>query len=322
MENAASIQELHERSGVRDAVLACGVFDGVHRGHQQIIRSLLEQSHETAATPIVLTFDPHPRAVLQPDRAPRPLTPRDHKLRVLDRLGVEATVFLRFSREMAALPPEAFVREHLLSPDVKVHGICVGAPWRFGAKGQGDTALLDRVGQQEGFRVVSVPEFRLYGLPVSSTRIREAIAGGRLRFAAQMLGRPFAVSGRVARGRGLGARELGCPTANLTGPSVVLPPTGVYAARGRLATRRAGCLEGIAYVGDAPSVPAAAADAETRPLLEMHIFDFTGDLYGKRLDVELLERIRPDRTFPTLCALRDQIREDIGKARRILADST
>jgi len=319
MKTVFHLGELAAELGVRDAVIACGVFDGIHRGHRRIIEALTALAATRDATPVVVTFEPHPRAVLQPEAAPRLLTARAQKLRLLAESGVSAVVLLPFSKGMAAQTPEQFLGEHLLARGVTVHGVCVGAGWKFGAGRRGDTALLQRTGRKLGFEVVSVPEFCLYGVPVSSTRIREAIRRGRLRYAARLLGRHYSVYGHVSHGRGIGTRELHCPTANLADDTTVLPPCGVYAARACLDESDREPRDSVVYVGTAPTIQDGSAAPFAAPVLEIHLFDFDRDLYGAAVEVELLEFIRPDRKFRSVASLRRQIRLDIAAARETIA---
>ncbi len=318
MQVVAAIQELRA-AGIDRVVVAFGVFDGLHRGHQQIIGALMRQARRTGAVPAVATFEPHPRAVLQPDSAPQLLTTLRQKLALLERSGVQAVVLLPFSREMADLGPRPFLERYLLRTGVRVEGICVGAAWRFGAQGEGDVPFLDAVGQEAGFRVVSVPDFRLYGKTVSSTRIRDAIARGRVRHAARLLGRPYAVAGDVVRGKGVGRKLFGYPTANVVNPNVLMPRCGVYAARTQLVSATAETLGGIAYVGTAPTMPEQQKAASAMPVLEMHMFDVDLCLYGETIDVQFIRFIRPDRRFPDTEALRQQMHGDAAKAREILS---
>ena len=320
MRTVKSIAELGEH-GFTDIATAIGVFDGVHRGHQQIISALIRVAEESGASPVVLTFHPHPRAVLCPSDPPALLTTREQQSRALRRLGVEAVVLLAFSRDFARLPPEAFVRHHLLAAGVRVRGVCVGETWRFGAAGAGDTEFLAVAGREHGFRLESVPEFLWYGRPVSSTRVREAIKAGRLDTARRMLGRPYAISGVVARGEGLGRRVFSCPTANVSLAGVVAPPCGVYAARCRVGAQASAssetCYGGIAYIGTAPTMrPGGQGGAP--PLLELHVFGFEGDLYGMTVETELVSFLRPDRTFASAGELGRQIRRDLRTAEAVL----
>lgn len=320
MTTATSIAELREH-GFTDVATAIGVFDGVHRGHQQIISALIRLARESAARPVVLTFHPHPRTVLSPMHAPALLTTREQQCCVLKRLGVEAVVLLAFSRDFARLPPEEFLHRHLLADGVRLRGVCVGETWRFGAAGAGDTGFLAAAGKQHGFQVESVPEFLWYGRPVSSTRVREAIKTGRLGTARRMLGRSYAISGVVSRGEGLGRRLFSCPTANVSLAGVVAPPPGVYAARCRVdaldLASTAASYGGIAYIGTAPTVRAEGSAGAT-PLLELHAFGFDGDLYGKTVEAEFVSFLRPDRVFRSAEALRRQIRCDIRMAEAVL----
>lgn len=321
MRTVSNMAAIGADAGIRDVVLACGVFDGVHRGHRRIIVRLLQLAEARHGTPVVVTFEPHPRAVLQPDRAPDLLTAWEQKCRLLAEAGVGAVVALPFTRALAATEAELFLRRHLLGGCPRIRGVCVGADWRFGAGGQGDVALLRRVGRRHGFPVVTVPEFRLYGKPVSSTRIRDAVQQGRLRYAARLLGRPHTVYGRIGPGRGLGSRLFHCPTANLAGSGIVLPPAGVYVARARLEPNWSETVDGVAYIGRSPTLQEAGG-AQVNPLvLELHLLDLERDLYGLALEVEPLVLLRPERTFASKTDLRDQIRIDLANARQCLHDS-
>ncbi|OGV63714.1 MAG: riboflavin biosynthesis protein RibF [Lentisphaerae bacterium RIFOXYB12_FULL_65_16] len=319
MKTALSIAELRERHGLDTVVLACGVFDGVHRGHRRILDAVLDLARRTGAAPVVVTFDPHPRSVVLPGQAPKLLTVKEQKVRLFAELGMAATVFLPFSRAMASLAPEAFVQQHLLGSGVRVRGVCVGAQWRFGAGGRGDTVLLQRLGRENGFAVRSVPEFCLYGKPVSSTRIRNALTAGRLRFARQLLGRPYTVFGRVSHGKGVGEKEFRCPTANVLGRNIILPRFGVYAARGWLSGHPRVRRDGIVYVGTAPTLRDGAEAGPAQPILELHLFDFHDDIYGRTVEIEFLDFIRPDQVFASHAALRRQIGADLVTAREILS---
>jgi riboflavin kinase/FMN adenylyltransferase len=313
-----SLHELRTRHPGFDRVaVACGVFDGVHRGHQQILAALQELATRTNATPVVLTFEPHPRTVLKPEHAPPRLTTRDQKLRLLARHGAKGVVVIPFTREFAFLSPGAFIHECLLVPNMELTGVCVGDRWRFGAYGHGDVHFLERAGEREGFDLVDVPEFRWYGKAISSTRIRHMVSHGRLQTAARLLGRPYSICGEVVPGRGVGDKELHCPTANLMLTNLLLPPAGVYAARGEIIDKNGettGLADGIAYAGHAPTF---GAHAHQSPVLEFHFFDRHDNLYGRDLEVHFLEFIRPDHKFPSVDALARQQQADIAKAREI-----
>lgn len=318
---AASLAELHELAGATDVVVACGVFDGVHCGHQSIMRELASLALRCRALPVVVTFDPHPRAILHPHAVPALLSSAQQKLRWFREHGVAGVVCLPFSPAMAALAPRDFLTRHLLSPQVKVHGVCVGCGWRFGAHGGGNTELLAAFGAELGFETVCVPELIYYGEPVSSTRIRRALSHGNLPLAARMLGRNYAVEGLVEHGKGLGGKELKCPTANVDTTGKVIPPYGVYAVRAvvspELAAESPTAWGGAAYIGMAPTLPEADGRPARQPRLEVHLFDFQGDLYGRCLEVEFTEFVRPDRVFPSVAELRRQLDVDLAHARQV-----
>lgn len=316
--------ELGGAAAPATVAVACGVFDGVHRGHQQILASLLELAAKTGALPVALTFEPHPRMLVRPHAPPLRLTSLSQKVRILGRLGVQAVVVLPFTEAVAGMPPAEFVAACLRPAGVTLTGICVGESWRFGAEGAGDTALLRRLGGEGGFYVVPVPEFLYYRRPVSSTRIRRALGHGRLEFAERLLGRPYAIEGTVAHGKGLGDAVLSCPTANIAVGGQLLPPYGVYAAAGTVDPDLPGAAQrryaGIAYVGPAATF-AVPGGARGTPVLEFHLFDFSGDLYDRRVEVEFLEFVRPDRVFPTVADLKEQIRQDVAVARHAFTET-
>lgn len=309
-----------QRRGLRDAVLACGVFDGVHLGHQRIIKRLTGLAAERNATPVVVTFDPHPRAILRPEGGPQMLTISPQKLELLGNLGAEAAAVLHFSTRMARTPPADFLNKELLCAGIRVHAICVGKDWRFGRNGEGDLDFLREAGEQHDFYVEGVEPFTWQGRPVSSTRIRRTIRSGHLHQAAEMLGRPHSVRGQVSHGKGLGTQEMHCPTANLEDPRVLLPPAGVYAACARLNPGSSPDSQnrhaGIVYVGTAPTI-ARRMPAEN-PIVELHLFEFSGDLYGETVEIEFRDFIRADRRFESYGDLRNQINRDITDAKQRL----
>ncbi|MCF7854602.1 MAG: riboflavin biosynthesis protein RibF [Candidatus Pacebacteria bacterium] len=322
MKVASSLHELHRDHGLDQVALACGVFDGVHRGHVRILEHLLSLSNETEATPVVLTFDPHPRAILRPDNPPPFLCTITQKLDRFEHIGIKATIILDFSPALAALSAGQFLHDYLLNSPVDVTGICVGASWRFGTRGEGTTRFLENEGRKHNFRVVSVPELTWYGKIVSSTRIRRAIIHGELEKAARMLGRRYAVRGQVVQGKGVGGRQLHCRTANLVASELLLPPHGVYAARGRQCAgsprrRNPAFLDGIAYIGTAPTF----AEQGREKRLEFHFFNRSSDLYGNEIEIEFLEFIRPDRRFPSVADLSRQMESDIATAKEVCVNA-
>jgi riboflavin kinase/FMN adenylyltransferase len=314
MQTAASISELAE-AGLTRVVAALGVFDGVHLGHRRVVSQTVALAAQLGADPIVVTFRPHPREVLFPEQAPALLSTDRQKVRLLGELGVRAVVFLEFTPAFADLGPAAFVTRYLAVPAPAFAGLCVGSDWRFGHQGEGTVELLDELGRKHGFVVETAQELAEGEEPISSTRIRRAIASGDLAMAMELLGRPYAVQGTVSHGKGLGDRAFGCPTANVDEPRVQLPPNGVYAAVAELGDEGVR-HPGIVYVGKAPTM---GADSHPRPVVELHLFDFSGDLYGLSVEIEFHEFLRGDRTFSGRDQLRAQIQRDVAEAKRILA---
>jgi len=286
--------------------LAIGVFDGVHPGHRAVIEAALADARADGGSAVVVTFDPHPQAVLRPDSAPRLLTSTAHKLRLIGALGVDHLLVLPFTQELASKEPDPFVRELRAAPD-RLGGIIVGHEWSFGRGRSGNLDLLRRLGAELGFNVTGVPEVRAGGAPVSSTRIRTAIASGAIEEAAGLLGRRYSVLGRVAAGDGV-ARQLGFPTANLHTDREQFPPDGVYAARARI---QGGDWLAVVNIGVRPT----RAEAGRLRMLEAHLLDFSGNLYDQALEIEFTRLLREERTFPSLDALREQIARDVLDAR-------
>lgn len=286
--------------------LALGVFDGVHLGHREVIRRVSAAAGREGGTSGVLTFDPYPMRVLMPEKAPsRLLASLDHKAEILASLDVGFLLALPFDRGRAAQEAVDFVKELF---DAGARTLSVGEDWRFGKGRQGDVALLSRLAGEWGFRLEAVPPVMMDGERVSSTRIRQAIRDGNLAAAAAMLGRPYTVAGKVIEGRRLG-RTLGFPTANLERGEEQLPPDGVWAVRARVGGED---FDGVANLGFRPTV-----DGRSRSL-EVHLFGFEGDLYGRVIEVEFVGHLRPERTFGSVEELRDAIRGDAARAMYIL----
>lgn len=289
--------------------LAAGFLDGLHLGHRRVIAAARDRARAAGGQAWVLTFDPHPLRVLRPDAAPPLITPLPMKLRLLDELGVDGCLVREFTPDFARLEPEAFVAG-LASGLPGLAGIAVGEGWRFGHRGAGDAALLTRLADRFGFAVDLVPPVESGGAPVSSTRVRQAVAAGDMAGAASLLGRWFGVEGTVEPGRRVG-RELGFPTANVDALRELHPPPGVYAVHTVHDGVRGG---GAAYIGTRPTF-----GADGHPVLEVFLFDFDGDLYGRTVEVAFLHRIRGDEAFPDAAALRARIAIDVERARTIAA---
>ena len=293
----------------RGAALAIGNFDGVHRGHQAVIAAAGKIADRLGAPHLVITFEPHPRAVFRPADPPFRLTPRRAKLQLFAGLGVDATVMFRFDRGFAAIAADEFVRDVLVA-GLGARHVVIGRDFCFG-RGRAGTAdfLRDQAGGA-GFAVTAVPpELDAAGQPFSSSRARACLAAGDPAGAAAILGRPFSIGGHVRHGDHRG-RLLGFPTANLALGDHLRPRLGVYAVRARTADGKR--VAGVANLGERPTV----AGRDVR--LEAHLFDFAGDLYGQWLDVALEAFIRPETKFPDLDALKRQIAVDAAAARGAL----
>ncbi len=306
----SSLRQLRGR-----VALALGVFDGVHRGHQAVLSTLLREARAREATPVALFFDPPPRQLLFPQDAPKLLTSLSVKVRLLRQAGMEEVVCLPFTPELSRLTPREFWEEWLLAnPALQIPLLCVGEDWRFGAGNQGTLETLRALAQEQGIQVTGVPPLLHQGERISSTRVRAAIAQGDLSLARELLGRPFTLEGEIVHGLGKAGQALECPTANLEGEHLQLPPAGVYAGWTRLAETPAP-LPGILYIGEAPTFRGVG---NGHPVVELHLFHFQGDLYGKSVSILPVSFLRESRLFPSPALLARQIQEDIRQASQIL----
>ncbi len=294
--------------------LVIGFFDGVHLGHQELIRRAREAASADGGTAVIVTFDPHPIQVIRPESAPRLLTSTLHKATILSRLGVSHLLILPFDMALASLSPEAFVRS-LCEACHPLASITVGQNWAFGKDRSGNLETLTGLGKTLGFRVDGVPQVIVAEEPVSSTRVRRAVERGDFPAAARLLGRDYSVQGMIVHGRQL-ARKLGFPTANIALEAERLPPIGVYAVKATVNGQR---FDGVANLGLRPTVE---NDGSARRQLEIHFFDFSGDLYGQPVEVRFIQRIRDEIKMESLEALKAQIALDAAQARRFLAPRT
>lgn len=292
--------------------LAAGFFDGVHCGHRQVLDATLSHARRTGGQAWALTFDPHPMAVLAPERRPPLLTSTEFRLERLSDAGLDGCVLMPFTPALAARSAQQFVEEVLCVGAWHPHTVFAGDNWRFGAGGRGTVLTLPSLSQGRIAAVVVPPVFE-DGEIVSSTRIRTAILKGHIQEATRLLGRHYRIRARVTHGRGIG-RKLGAATANLQPDADVLPPFGIYALWVGIAgrTHRAVCDYGIR--------PTFADTASSDPVLEVHLLDFEGDLYGQEMDVAFVAFLREERRFASPAALVEQIRRDIADARRHLVN--
>jgi riboflavin kinase/FMN adenylyltransferase len=293
--------------------VAIGNFDGVHHGHQALLRATVEEARRRDGVSVVLTFDPHPQAVVGQRPVPRRLTTDGQRARILSGLGVDRLALLPFTPERARETPAEFGRA-VLAGMLDARAVVVGENFRFGRDRAGDVEVLRGMGPALGFEVRALPPVLHDGRPVSSTRIRAALEAGDVEEARALLGRPFALEGVVESGDGRG-RTIGVPTANLRPETEALPAVGVYAGRVRLPD--GGRATAVVNVGRRPTFGGTGATT-----VEAHILDFEGDLYGRRLEVELELRLREERAFPDAAALVAQIRDDVATARARLGAGT
>ena len=288
-------------------VLAIGNFDGLHRGHLKIVERIRRGATERGGTSVVMTFEPHPPRVLRPDKAPPLLMTPEQKRNALARAGVQGLAVVRFTEELSQWEPEAFVRRVLVDW-LRVAEVWVGADFLFGRNRSGNFTLLKTLGLQFGFRAEKIDPIRYKDFVVSSTRIRRLVSEGRVEEAGALLGRHFAIDGRVVEGARRG-REIGFPTANLATENELLPPNGVYATFS--------AVDGIVR----PSVTNVGVrptfDGPPTTSVETHVLSFSGDLYGQRLELAFVQRLRDERRFPDIDALREQIAADVRRAGRL-----
>ena len=308
METFRSISELSKLRG--PLFLAIGVFDGVHLGHQAVISTSAQHARAANGTPVVVTFDPHPEKVLRPKTAPHLLTATPHKIALIRDLGMAHLLIITFDKQFAATEPEEFVHE-LVEHSKSLREICVGHEWSFGKNRRGNLKLLNQFGARFDFGVVGIPPVTVNGELVSSTTIRKAVETGDLAKAAQMLGREYTVLGTVVSGDNRG-KKIGFPTANLSAHNEQFPPNGVYFAEAK--------LEGVIYpgvvnLGYRPTVDTRKSER----ILEIHLFDFDHDIYGKDLEVRFIRYLRPEKKFESVEALARQIEADVKQARELCA---
>lgn len=297
------------RARHRGCVATIGNFDGVHRGHQAVLRALLREAAAVSAVPTVVIFEPQPSEYFSASNPPARLTRLREKAALLAELGIERLLVLPFNAALASWPAEDFV-QRLLVDGLGVKGVIIGDDFKFGSDRSGDFAMLQRFGAARGFFIRRADSFLTAGERVSSTSIRQLLRDGLLRDVSPLLGRPYSMSGRVVHGQRRG-RQMGFPTANLDLHRRASPVQGIFAARVRGLGPKA--LPAIAYVGDRPII------RESKWVLEVHLFDFAGDLYGRRIAVDFVDKIRNDLPFTTFEALAEQIANDCAEARRRLA---
>ena len=293
------------------SVVALGTFDGVHRGHQEVLHRTVERARELGLTALAVTFDPHPLEILRPDRAPTPIAGLEEKTELMALTQLDALLVIPFTREFSLMEAEEFVAK-VLRGTLKAREVVVGFNHRFGKDARGTSELMARLARERGFVAHIIPPLILDGQIVSSSAIREALKAGDVRRARSLLGRPYAVTGRVLRGDERG-RTIGFPTANLR-PERALPlAQGVYAVRAEWEGERA---DGVTNIGYRPTFGGSTLWIET------YLLDFQGDLYDRVLKLAFVERIRAEQRFENVEALKKGIARDIEIARKVLVQSS
>jgi riboflavin kinase/FMN adenylyltransferase len=287
--------------------VALGNFDGVHLGHQEILKRTVDTAHRKGREAVVYTFDPHPRLVLNQAPEIPQITTAEEKADLLGSLGIDVLVLAEFTKEFARQTPEDFV-ENTLVEELAIRNLFVGENYRFGSGRSGTPAQLRRMGQERGFSVHVVPSVKVRGEVVSSTLIRKLLLSGRISEANEMLGRPFFVQGNVIHGHSRG-KGLGYPTANIKPDRKLRPPDGVYAVFCQFQNR---VYQAVMNIGKNPTFH------DRKTSFEAHLLDFSDELYGSTIKLFFIERLRPERTFGSVDELKSQIARDVEKARSLL----
>lgn len=311
MKRIYGLEDLAPRE--RPTAVAVGVFDGVHRGHQQIIKAAIEAAREIDGESLVMTFDPHPLEVVRPGSHPPLLTTTSHKAHLIEDLGVDVFLVVKFTPEFAELSADEFAAD-VLADRLRAKRVAVGEDFRFGRGAQGDVGLLRSLGDRYGFTVLCLPLIEIDGSAISSTRIRQLLRHADLEGIKRVLGRYPRFIGRVVEGHRRG-RELGFPTANIvTAEEASVPGLGVYAGWVWVDGKK---KKSVINIGTSPTF-----DDEAHPVTHVHILDYGADLYGREVEVEVRARLREERTFDSPTALAAQISTDIEVAKGILKDNS
>jgi len=304
-----------EIKGIKDPVAAIGIFDGMHIGHKRVINRLIK-SGGSGRDKIVVTFDPHPRSVLNPGRILPRIMSLEHRLLMLEGMGVDAVVVVSFTDHVAGMSPEDFI-EHIIIGGIGARTVYVGSNFHFGRKKRGGVNTLKKMGRSHGVDVHCVRPVRRRGRTVSSTWVRKLISEGRLETAEKLLRRPVSVLGTVVRGEARG-RELGFPTANIDPHHEVIPPPGVYAVKADIS---GGIYDGVLNIGFKPTFYGKKLKKRKEPHIEAHIFGIDRDLYGASMEIFFIAKLRNEKKFRTKEALSEQIKVDAKKAKTLLSDT-
>ena len=303
----SSIQALAEH-GISRIALACGNFDGVHRGHRKILAKAVSEAKKQGSTPTVLTFAPHPREFFTGEILPT-LSSEAYRFRCFKEIGIEAVVTLPFTQELANTPADEFIQEHFLCEAIELSDLCVGRKWSFGAQRQGCIELLKS--HSKTFTTHAIDEVLLNDEPVSSSRIRQALSQGDFPTAEELMGHTWKIAGTVIHGKKIASTQLNFPTANLDIGIKRLPVLGVFAVQANLAGQS---FKGLLNIGEAPTFSEKASPLQH---VELHLFDFDKEIYGKQVSVSFIKFLRPEQKFASIQELKDQITRDAAQARQL-----
>lgn len=295
---------------INGSIATIGVFDGVHAGHKGIIGKVVSSARKAKLKSVVVTFDPHPVKILSPRHKILSLISLNHRIRLIEELGVDILVIVKFTRAFSGLKAEEFVKD-ILAGKLRIRRLFVGGNFYFGNSASAGPEELERLSKIFKFKAVVIKPLKAGKHIISSSLIRKLILRGKLREAAALLGRPVSVFGTVVKGSGI-ARKLGCPTANVNPHHEVIPPRGVYAVRARLGRKM---LRGIVNIGFRPTF---YSSRDEEPTVEAHFFGFKGNIYNKDIEVYFVNKIRDERKFRSKAALINQIRADVTLARKML----
>jgi riboflavin kinase/FMN adenylyltransferase len=299
------MKRIYNLSNVQDVAVSIGIFDSVHRGHQKILKRLVKEALRHNTKSLVITFHPHPRKILNPRERVPFITSLEHRLRLIETLGVDFSLVMAFTDALSKMAPCDFI-DKILVRSLHAKVLVIGENFLFGNKGKGDFIFLKKASKIYAFKLIVIRPARSKGKVISSTRIRCAIEKGDLKNASLMLGRPVSVLGTVVKGRRIG-RKLGFPTANINPHHEAIPPSGVYAVDAKLDKRP---YKALLNIGRRPTF-----GASMEPSIELHILDFKKDIYNKDVEIIFKRKLRNEKRFSSISALRKQIEKDIQRAR-------
>jgi riboflavin kinase/FMN adenylyltransferase len=297
---------------LKDPVIAIGVFDGIHLGHKRVIKRLLAL-REPKREKVIVTFDPHPQTVLRPDRKPPRIMSLDHKLFILEKMGLDAVIVIHFTDFIATMSPEEFVKKVI--GGIGARKVYVGSNFHFGKGKSGNVERFKEIGRECGIDVRIVEPVKKGGRIVSSTWLRKLIKEGKIARAEQLLRRPVSVLGTVVKGDELG-KTLGKPTANIDPHQEVIPPPGVYAVKVDISGQ---LYDGVLNIGFKPTFYGSRLKKRKEPLIEVHVIGYEGNLYGQNIEIFFIKKLRKEKHYKTREALIRQIKKDIIKAGEVLS---